>query len=114
MSQLSQQKTNQIKNILKGPEQPTTKQHKIIHICWAATFVVSQVGWYIHHQAQPIPPEKRVSLSTLVGEVSQTTGETRQKIWNRMKVKLGVRRIDGLKNRDYNRALEIIQPTKSL
>lgn len=74
----------------------------------AAVLIISGIVAWNHYQSLPLTETQLVILSSLAGEASSNTKSTRQAVWERVKKDLGVRRIQDIKRRDFERAQDIL------
>lgn len=76
--------------------------------CIAVFILFAPATAWHYHQSQPLTDAQRATLASMVGETARKIGETRQKVWWRVKGVLGVRRIEEIERRDFDKAQELL------
>ncbi|WP_420904452.1 hypothetical protein [Candidatus Magnetaquiglobus chichijimensis] len=70
--------------------------------------LMAGVGWWRYQQSLPLTEEQRTILSALVSEAERKSGETRNRLWEKTKISLKVRRLEDIQRGDFEKAKEIL------
>ena len=73
----------------------------------AALLAGSAAAWQ-HHQSHPITDDQRATLTGLADRAAERTDQSRQKIWANLRANLGVRKIQDLRQKDFDRTQTLI------
>ncbi|MBF0192086.1 MAG: hypothetical protein HQL99_13245 [Magnetococcales bacterium] len=93
-----------VKRLVSNLEEPALSiRNRIITGMLFLSLAGVGMAWH-SHQSRPLTDAQRATLAAMVGETARKTGETRQKVWWRVKGILGVRRIEEIERRDFDKA----------
>ncbi len=88
--------------------QTDQNRRTLMAIVFIAVLLAGSVAAWQHHRTQPLTDDQRATLTGLADRAAERTDQSRQKIWANLRANLGVRRIQEIQKKDFDKARDLL------